>query len=143
MTRLLLRLFVKDHGNTSDASVREAYGKLSGITGIAVNLLLFFIKITAGVLAGSISIIADAFNNLSDSGSAIVTLIGFKISGKPADAGHPYGHARMEYVSGLIVSIAVMFVGLELFLNSVRKILSLRDCFFHGSSFSYSPFRCC
>jgi cation diffusion facilitator family transporter len=103
--------------------VREAYGKLSGITGIAVNLLLFFIKITAGVLAGSISIIADAFNNLSDSGSAIVTLIGFKISGKPADAGHPYGHARMEYVSGLIVSIAVMFVGLELFLNSVRKIL--------------------
>ena len=87
MTRLLLRLFVKDHGNTSDASVREAYGKLSGITGIAVNLLLFFIKITAGVLAGSISIIADAFNNLSDSGSAIVTLIGFKISGKPADAG--------------------------------------------------------
>lgn len=123
MTRLLLRLFVKDHGNTSDASVREAYGKLSGITGIAVNLLLFFIKITAGVLAGSISIIADAFNNLSDSGSAIVTLIGFKISGKPADAGHPYGHARMEYVSGLIVSIAVMFVGLELFLNSVRKIL--------------------
>lgn len=123
MTRLLLRLFVKDHGNTSDASVREAYGKLSGITGIAVNLLMFFIKITAGVLAGSISIIADAFNNLSDSGSAIVTLIGFKISGKPADAGHPYGHARMEYVSGLIVSIAVMFVGLELFLNSVRKIL--------------------
>lgn len=123
MTQLLLRLFVKDHRNTSDLGVREAYGRLSGITGIVVNLILFIIKITAGILAGSISIIADAFNNLSDSGSAIVTLISFKISGKPADAGHPYGHARMEYVSGLIVSIAVMFLGLELFLNSVRKII--------------------
>jgi cation diffusion facilitator family transporter len=123
---MLLKLFVKNYKNTSDAGVREAYGKLSGMTGIAVNLLLFVIKTAAGIMTGSISIIADAANNLSDSGSAIVTLIGFRISGKPADAGHPYGHARMEYVSGLLVSITVMFLGLELFLNSVRKIVEPR-----------------
>ena len=126
MTQMLLKLFVKNYKNTSDAGVREAYGKLSGMTGIAVNLLLFVIKTAAGIMTGSISIIADAANNLSDSGSAIVTLIGFRISGKPADAGHPYGHARMEYVSGLLVSITVMFLGLELFLNSVRKIVEPR-----------------
>lgn len=130
MTQLLLKLFVKDYKDTSDPSVREAYGKLSGITGIVTNLLLCAVKITAGVLAGSISIIADAVNNLSDSGSAIVTLISFKISGKPADAGHPYGHARMEYVSGLIVSITIMFLGLELFLNSVRKIIEPQEMVF-------------
>ena len=130
MTQLLLKLFVKDYKNTSDTGVREAYGKLSGITGIVVNLLLCAIKITAGVMAGSISIIADAVNNLSDSGSAIVTLISFKISGKPADAGHPYGHARMEYISGLIVSITVMFLGMELFLNSVRKIIEPQEMVF-------------
>jgi len=130
MTQLLLKLFVKDYKDTSDPSVREAYGKLSGITGIVTNLLLCAVKITAGVLAGSISIIADAVNNLSDSGSAIVTLISFKISGKPADAGHPYGHARMEYISGLIISITVMFLGLELFLNSVRKIIEPQEMVF-------------
>ncbi len=123
MTQLLLRLFVKDHINTSNTRVREAYGKLSGITGIIINLVLFAVKITAGTLAGSISITADAVNNLSDSGSSIVTLISFKISGKPADAKHPYGHARMEYVSGLIVSIIVMFLGLQLILSSVGKII--------------------
>lgn len=130
MTELLLKLFVKGHRDTSDARVRESYGKLSGITGIVINLLLFTIKIIAGTLAGSISIIADAVNNLSDSGSSVVTLISFKISGKPADAGHPYGHARMEHVSGLIVSIAVMFLGLELLLNSVRKILKPQELVF-------------
>jgi cation diffusion facilitator family transporter len=123
MTQLLLKLFVKDHENTSNVRVREAYGKLSGVAGIAVNLLLFIIKIAAGTLAGSIAITADAVNNLSDSGSSIVTLISFKISGKPADAKHPYGHARMEYVSGLIVSILVMFLGFQLIQSSVRKIV--------------------
>ncbi len=122
MTELLLKLFVKDYGNTTSARVREAYGKLSGAAGIVTNLLLFVIKITVGTLFNSISITADAVNNLSDSGSSIVTLIGFKISGKPADAKHPYGHARMEYVSGLIVSIIVMFLGLQLIQDSVAKI---------------------
>lgn len=123
MTELLLRLFVKDHGNTGSARVREAYGKLSGAVGIATNLLLFIIKIAVGTIFHSISITADAVNNLSDSGSSIVTLVSFKISGKPADAKHPYGHARMEYISGLIVSIIVMFLGLELIQDSVRKII--------------------
>ena len=122
MTELLLKLFVKDYGNTTSARVREAYGKLSGAAGIVTNLLLFIIKIIVGTLFNSISITADAVNNLSDSGSSIVTLIGFKISGKPADAKHPYGHARMEYVSGLIVSIIVMFLGLQLIKDSVAKI---------------------
>ena len=122
MTELLLKLFVKDYGNTTSARIREAYGKLSGAAGIVTNLLLFIIKIIVGTLFNSISITADAVNNLSDSGSSIVTLIGFKISGKPADAKHPYGHARMEYVSGLIVSIIVMFLGLQLIQDSVAKI---------------------
>lgn len=123
MTELLLKLFVKDHKNTASTRVREAYGKLAGAAGIVTNLLLFTLKIIVGTLTGSISITADAVNNLSDSGSSIVTLIGFKISGKPADARHPYGHARMEYVSGLIVSIIIMFLGLELIQDSIRKII--------------------
>lgn len=123
MTELLLKLFVKDHDKTGSARVREAYGKLSGAAGIATNLLLFIIKITVGTIFNSISITADAVNNLSDSGSSIVTLISFKISGKPADAKHPYGHARMEYVSGLIVSVIVMFLGFQLIQGSIRKII--------------------
>lgn len=123
MTELLLKLFVKDHKNTASTRVREAYGKLAGAAGIVTNLLLFTLKIIVGTLTGSISITADAVNNLSDSGSSIVTLIGFKISGKPADARHPYGHARMEYVSGLIVSIIIMFLGLELIQDSIHKII--------------------
>ncbi len=122
LTEMLLKLFIKDYRNTASGRVREAYGKLSGAAGIVTNLLLFTIKIIVGTLFSSISITADAVNNLSDSGSSIVTLIGFKISGKPADAKHPYGHARMEYVSGLIVSIIVMFLGLQLIQDSVAKI---------------------
>ncbi len=130
LTELLLKLFVKDHRNTASTNVREAYGKLSGITGIATNLLLFIIKIIAGTLFNSISITADAVNNLSDSGSSVVTLISFKISGKPADAKHPYGHARMEYVSGLIVSVIVMFLGLELLRDSVGKVVDPQESIF-------------
>lgn len=130
LTEILLKLFVRDYRNTTDASVREAYGKLSGIAGIATNLLLFIIKITAGTLFNSISITADAVNNLSDSGSSVVTLISFKISGKPADAKHPYGHARMEYISGLIVSVIVMFLGFQLLRDSVEKILNPKESIF-------------
>lgn len=130
MTKLLLKLFVKDYTNTSSDHVRQAYGMLSGITGIVVNIILFIIKIVAGTLTGSISITADAVNNLSDSGSSIVTLISFKISGKPADEKHPYGHARMEYISGLIVSVIVMFLGLELIRDSVGKIIDPQSAAF-------------
>lgn len=123
----LIRLFVKDYKNTGNPDVRQSYGKFAGIVGIIVNLVLFIIKIIAGLLSRSVSITADAVNNLSDSGSSLVTLVGFKISGKPADAEHPYGHARMEYISGLIVSFIIMFLGLQLVRSSITKILRPED----------------
>ncbi len=123
MTDLLIRLFVKDYSNTDNIHVRGRYGKFAGIMGIVSNFLLFLIKITAGLLFQSISITADAVNNLSDSGSSIVTLIGFKISGKPADEKHPFGHARMEYISGLIVSFIILLIGVQLVQSSIMKII--------------------
>lgn len=123
MTDFLIRMFVKDHEDTASAQGRERYGKFAGIVGTASNLLLFLLKMLIGVLSGSIAITADAVNNLSDSASSIITLLGFKLSGKPADAQHPYGHARMEYVVGLIVSFFILFIGFELFRSSVGKIL--------------------
>ena len=123
MTNFLVRLFVKDYQNIANFHVRERYGKFASVAGIASNFLLFIIKITAGTLFNSISIIADAVNNLSDSGSSAITLVGFKISGKPADAKHPYGHARMEYISALIVSFIILFLGIQLIQSSVDKII--------------------
>lgn len=117
------RLFIRDHKSTGDMRVRESYGKLAGIVGIVANLVLFAGKITSGILLGSISVTADAVNNLSDSGSSLVTLFGFKISGKPADAKHPYGHARMENISGLVVSFIIMVLGIQLVQGSIRKII--------------------
>lgn len=127
MTDFLIKLFVKDYQKTSEASVRQRYGKFAGAVGIVSNLVLFVIKITAGVIFNSIAITADAINNLSDSGSSLVTLLGFKLSGKPADKQHPYGHARMEYLSGLIVSFLVLFLGLQLVKSSVEKIINPQD----------------
>ncbi len=124
MTNLLIRLFVKNYKITKNPHVRENYGKFASITGIVSNLILFAIKIAAGLLFNSISITADAVNNLSDSGSSLVTLLGFKLSGKPADAKHPYGHARIEYISGLVVSFIIMFLGLQLLQSSVGKIFN-------------------
>lgn len=122
MTNILIRFFIKDYENIANPRVRENYGKFASVIGIASNLLLFIIKITAGMLFNSISIVADAVNNLSDSASSVITLVGFKISGKPADEKHPYGHARMEYISGLIVSFIIIFLGLQLIVSSVDKI---------------------
>ncbi len=122
MTNVLIRFFIKGYENIDNPQVRENYGKFASIVGIATNLLLFIIKIIAGLLFNSISIVADAVNNLSDSASSVVTLVGFKISGKPADEKHPYGHARMEYISGLIVSFIIIFLGLQLIISSVDKI---------------------
>lgn len=124
LTNFLIKLFIKDSHNTSNFRVRERYGRFASIIGIATNLLLFLIKITVGVFFNSISIVADAINNLSDSGASIITLIGFKISGKPADAKHPYGHERMEYISGLIVSFIILVLGLQLVMSSVGKIIN-------------------
>lgn len=123
MTNLLIKLFVKDYHNIANFHVRERYGKFASIAGIASNFLLFLIKIIAGTIFNSISIIADAINNLSDSGSSVITLVGFKISGKPADAKHPYGHARMEYISALIVSFIILFLGLQMIQSSINKII--------------------
>jgi len=119
----LLKLFVKDYKNTENPAVREHYGILSGFTGICCNLLLFTIKLIAGLMTGAISFIADAFNNLSDAGSSVVTLIGFKLAGKPADTEHPFGHGRFEYLSGLFVAVAIIMVGFELLKSSVSKVL--------------------
>lgn len=123
MTGFLVRLFVKNYEDVTSTQVRESYGKFAGVVGIASNLLLFLLKIILGTFSHSIAITADAVNNLADSASSIITLLGFKISGKPADAQHPYGHARMEYVAGLIVSFLILFIGFQLIQGSIGKIL--------------------
>ena len=121
MTKLLLRLFVKDP-DTPDGRARV--GSLAGTVGIVCNLLLFLGKITAGLLSGSVAIAADGWNNLSDAASSIVTLVGFRFSRKPADEHHPYGHARAEYLSGLCVAVLILFIGVELAKSSLGKIFA-------------------
>ncbi|MBQ8751640.1 MAG: cation transporter [Clostridia bacterium] len=123
MTNWLIRRFVRGPDNTADPDVRYAYGRLAGGAGIAANILLFAVKLLAGILAGSLSIIADGFNNLSDAGSSVVTLIGFKLSSAPPDEKHPFGHGRMEYLSALAVAAMIMIAGFELFTSAIDKIL--------------------
>ena len=123
MINLLVKTFVKDSGNVQDPRVRQRYGTLSGGVGIFLNLLLSVGKMIAGVLTGSIAITADAFNNLTDAGSSVVTLVGFRMAGKQADNDHPFGHGRIEYLSGLAVSVVILLVGLELAKSSVEKII--------------------
>ena len=122
MTKLLCRLFVRDHQNTKDPAVRRAYGTMVSLVGIVVNVLLAAFKLTAGVISGSVSITADAWNNLSDAGSQVISLISFKISAKPADRDHPFGHARIEYVASMIVSFLVLLVGVDLIKESFSKL---------------------
>ena len=124
MQKILVRLFIRDSENTGDLKVRESYGTLGSVTGIVVNVILAIIKYIAGVLSGSISVTADAINNLSDAGSSIISLIGVKLSAKPADKDHPYGHGRVEYISALGVSFFVLLMGIELFKSSVDKIIN-------------------
>lgn len=123
MTGLLLRLFVKDADNTENPAVHTSIGKMAGFTGICCNILLFLGKLLAGLLSGSVSILADAINNLSDAGSSLVTLLGFYLAQRPADKEHPYGHARYEYLSGLVVSALILVIGLELGKSSFEKVL--------------------
>lgn len=123
MTSLLIKLFVKNYKDTNDKTVRERYGTLGSLVGVFCNILLCLIKITAGLIAKSISIIADGLNNLSDMGSSVITMIGFRLSGKPADKDHPYGHGRMEYMSAFIVSVLIIIVGFELALSSVKSLV--------------------
>ncbi|MDD3429283.1 MAG: cation diffusion facilitator family transporter [Oscillospiraceae bacterium] len=124
MTEFLTRTFIKNYTDIKNPTVRSAYGKVAGIVGIFCNLLLFAGKLAVGTVFGSIAITADAINNLSDASSSIVTLIGFKMAEKPADDGHPYGHARIEYLSGLIVAFMILLIGVELLKSSFAKILA-------------------
>ncbi len=131
MRKLLIKIFIKDYENTKDPKVREKYGKLAGMVGIVTNLLLSASKILIGVMINSIAIIADGINNLSDTASSGITVIGFKLASKPSDEEHPYGHARFEYLSGLMVSILIIVLGVKLLTTSVDKV-------FHPSPLEFS-----
>ena len=122
MVTLLAKLFVHDNGDKN--TLRQAYGMLCGILGIVLNVMLFTGKFIAGIISNSIAITADAVNNLSDAGSSFVTLIGFKLAGQKADTEHPYGHGRMEYISGLVVAAAILLMGYELAKDSISKIIT-------------------
>lgn len=120
----LFKIFIKDKDNIKDLKVRNNYGVFGGIVGIILNFLLFAFKLFAGIVTGSVGIAADALNNLSDSGSSIITLVGFKMSGRPADHDHPFGHGRGEYISGLFVAFLILLMGAELAKASVEKIFN-------------------
>lgn len=134
MTKLLLKLFVPRYADGEDPLVRSAVGTLSGSVGIAANFLLFAAKLLAGLLTGSVSITADAMNNLSDASGSVLTLVGFRLAGKPADAHHPYGHARFEYLSGLAVAAMILLIGFELAQTSLGKILHPEAITFSGAA---------
>ena len=123
MTKLLIKRFIKDYENTQNSDVRTAYGKFSSIVGIVCNAILFISKLIVGTLSASVSITADAVNNLSDASSSIISLLGFKLASRPADEEHPYGHGRYEYLSGLMVAVLIMVIGVELFKSSLDKVL--------------------
>ncbi len=124
MTEILVKLFVKNSKDVKNNSVRKSYGTLGGIVGIICNLILCVIKLSIGFISNSISIMADGFNNLSDMGSSLVTIIGFKLAGKPADRDHPFGHGRMEYMSAFIVSVLILIVGFDLLESSATALLN-------------------
>ena len=134
MTGLLIRLFVRNSEDIRNPDVRKDYGTLSGGVGIVCNILLFVFKVITGIVSSSISVIADAFNNLSDAASSIITIIGFKLADKPADNEHPYGHGRYEYLSGLLIAFLIVMTAVELLKSSVDKIFSSSDVEFSAFS---------
>jgi cation diffusion facilitator family transporter len=123
MIKLLVKLFIHNPDDTDNPAVREKYGVICGTSGIFLNILLFVFKLLAGIFSKSVAVIADAFNNLSDAGSSIITILGFKLSFKKPDSGHPFGHGRFEYISGLIVSFLIVIAGVELFKSSVKAVI--------------------
>jgi hypothetical protein len=127
----LINHFIKDAEHTENPLVRERYGRFASLAGIGSNFLLFVIKITTGLLFHSLAITADAFNNLSDSSSSLITLAGFRMSGKPADEEHPFGHERMEYIAGLIVSFLILALGIQLLRSAYDKIVPPRPSEFN------------
>ncbi len=124
MTDFLVKKFIKNHEDISDSKVRSEYGKLSGKVGIVCNILLFILKVAVGIFSSSVSIIADAVNNLSDASSSIISIIGFKLSEKPADAEHPYGHGRYEYLSAMSVAVIIIVIGFDLLKTGISKIFN-------------------
>lgn len=124
ISELLVTRFIKNHANVENDKVRNSYGFLGSIVGIIVNAILFGVKLVVGIISGSISVTADAFNNLSDATSSVITLLGFKLSSKPADKEHPFGYGRIEYLSGLIVSFMVLLVGFEFIKSSYARIIN-------------------
>ena len=124
MTDILLKLFITNYKETHNLAVRSSIGKFAGLAGIACNCMLTIAKLTVGVLTGSIAIIADGVNNLSDAASSFMTLLGFRMAQRPADKQHPYGHARYEYLSGLAVAVMILLIGAELVNSSIEKIIS-------------------
>lgn len=133
MTDIILKMFIKDYKNIHNPAVRLAYGKLSGKIGIVCNILLFIMKAAIGAITNSVSITADAVNNLSDAASSIISLIGFKIAEKPADREHPYGHARSEYFAGLTIAVLIIIIGIEMLKTGIEKILNPSEVAFNTS----------
>ena len=127
MVNFLSRKFIKNYNDVKNEKVRRAYGILCSIVGIMLNIFLFIIKYFAGIISGSIAITADAFNNLSDAGSSVITLIGFKFAGMKPDPEHPFGHGRIEYISGFAVSVMIILMGVELLKSSVDKIFTQKQ----------------
>lgn len=127
MSELLIKLFVKNYNDVKEPTVRQSYGQLGGFTGIVCNLLLCVMKIVIGSLTASISVVADGLNNLSDMGSSVITMIGFKLAGKPADSDHPFGHGRMEYMSAFVVAVLILLVGFELIKSSISSLINGDD----------------
>ncbi len=124
MTKLFIKKFVKNHDDTTDPKVRAAYGKLSGIVGIVCNILLFAAKIIIGIMSSSVAIVADAVNNFTDAASSIISLIGFRLSEKPADKEHPYGHGRYEYLAAMGIAVLIIVIGIELLKSGIKKIFN-------------------
>lgn len=133
-----IKFFIKNADKTDDLSLRSRYGTLSGLTGIILNAFLCVAKITVGLLTGAISIVSDGINNLSDAGSSVITLLGFKLSAKKPDKEHPFGHGRMEYFSGLAVAIVILIVAVQLFLSSIEKITSGSHLVFASNELFYA-----
>lgn len=132
MLRLLIRLFIPDHKNIADSGVRRAYGTLCSGLGIGLNMLLSALKLVSGLLSGSVAVVADGVNNLSDAASSVITMIGFRLSGKEDDVEHPFGHGRMEYISGLIVAMMILLMGFELAKTSISRIIQPAGVSFDG-----------
>ncbi len=133
LIKLIIKRFVKNYKDIENKDVRESYGVLSGVLGILCNLFLFILKLTIGLFMNSIAIISDAFNNLSDMGTSIVTILGVKMSNSLPDEEHPFGHGRIEYVSSLVVSFIIMLVGFELLKSSIGKVRNPEEIIFNST----------